>query len=331
MDLAFSTVDVFTTARFAGNQLAVVELSQGQLALSQARKQQIANEFNLSETVFVHPRGDGTRREDLDGRDAVAPPRCWTIDIFTPAEELPLAGHPVIGTASLLLGREAAARPHRDSDEHDEVDGEFITKAGRITLSYNVRTKLARAAIPHHLHHHAAPLPASEIRRLQPGLPEFGQESPVVSIVRGMAFALIALPSLQTLAAVRLMGSGMQHARDADWDAGFFGLLFYHVVAREPSLRIRSRMVECSVGEDAATGSASCALAAYLAREAQLRAGSSAVATTVLVEITQGVEMGRASDIRVEVAVAADGTVTGVWLAGAAVLVTTGTLLLDDN
>src|SRR6187399_253539 len=83
----FVTLDVFTTRRFAGNPLAVVLDPDG---LDTAAMQTIAREFNLSETVFVFPPADKGNRAKLR--------------IFTPARELPFAGHPTVGTAVLLGG-----------------------------------------------------------------------------------------------------------------------------------------------------------------------------------------------------------------------------------
>ena len=92
----FFTLDVFTTQRFAGNPLAVVLESGG---LDTAAMQTIAREYNLPETVFVFPPDDPKHRARLR--------------IFTPARELPFAGHPTVGTAVLLAhldGGDAAAR-----------------------------------------------------------------------------------------------------------------------------------------------------------------------------------------------------------------------------
>ena len=85
MELAFHTLDVFTDRRFAGNPLAVVHGADG---LDTAAMQTITREFNLSETVFV------LKPEN--------PSHSAKIRIFTPASELPFAGHPTIGTAVLL-------------------------------------------------------------------------------------------------------------------------------------------------------------------------------------------------------------------------------------
>jgi trans-2,3-dihydro-3-hydroxyanthranilate isomerase len=81
----FVTLDVFTQTRFAGNPLAVVLESDG---LDKAGMQAIAREFNLAETVFVMQPSNQRHRAMLR--------------IFTPAAELPFAGHPTVGTAVLL-------------------------------------------------------------------------------------------------------------------------------------------------------------------------------------------------------------------------------------
>src|SRR5712692_3679195 len=87
MQRRFATLDVFTDRRFAGNPLAVVLEPEG---LDTEAMQAIAREFNHPETVFVLPPSDRAHRARLR--------------IFTPARELPFAGHPTVGTA-VLLGR----------------------------------------------------------------------------------------------------------------------------------------------------------------------------------------------------------------------------------
>ena len=89
MNHQFVTLDVFTTQRFAGNPLAVVFDADG---LSDAAMQTIAREFNLSETVFVNAAQSTAYRAALR--------------IFTPARELPFAGHPTVGTAVALALRD---------------------------------------------------------------------------------------------------------------------------------------------------------------------------------------------------------------------------------
>src|SRR3954471_22850508 len=76
--------DVFTDTRFGGNQLAVLPEAAG---LSDHRMQQIAREFNFSESAFVFPAEAGHTRR---------------VRIFTPGAEVPFAGHPNVGTAFVL-------------------------------------------------------------------------------------------------------------------------------------------------------------------------------------------------------------------------------------
>jgi len=85
----FATLDVFTDRRFAGNPLAVVLDTE---ALDAAAMQAIAREFNHPETVFVFAPADPAHRA--------------RVRIFTPARELPFAGHPTVGTAVLLGARD---------------------------------------------------------------------------------------------------------------------------------------------------------------------------------------------------------------------------------
>src|ERR1043166_4185968 len=92
----FFTLDVFTRRRYAAHPLPGVLATGG---LDGPAMQSIAREFNLSETVFVLPPADKAHRAKLR--------------IFTPAAELPFAGHPTVGTA-VLPNRTAGAAGRRD-------------------------------------------------------------------------------------------------------------------------------------------------------------------------------------------------------------------------
>ena len=102
----YKIFDVFTDRPLAGNPLAVVLDAAG---LDDAAMQAVAREFNLSETIFVLP--------------AASPAHSAAIRIFTPAKELPFAGHPIVG-AALCLARERFG----GSGEHDAV----IVLEGRV-------------------------------------------------------------------------------------------------------------------------------------------------------------------------------------------------------
>lgn len=86
--LDYVIVDVFTDSALAGNPLAVV---MDTIGLETARMQSIAREFNLSETTFIERRAAPV--EEAEG---------VRVRIFTTQEELPFAGHPTLGTATVL-------------------------------------------------------------------------------------------------------------------------------------------------------------------------------------------------------------------------------------
>uniref|UniRef100_UPI0028B0D18A PhzF family phenazine biosynthesis protein n=1 Tax=Pseudonocardia pini TaxID=2758030 RepID=UPI0028B0D18A len=93
MALHFDVVDVFTDRPYAGNPLAVVRAEEHEL--STGAMQRIADEFHLSETVFTLPPS--------------SPGADYRVRIFTPAVELPFAGHPSVG-AAWVLARDGAIR-----------------------------------------------------------------------------------------------------------------------------------------------------------------------------------------------------------------------------
>jgi trans-2,3-dihydro-3-hydroxyanthranilate isomerase len=84
MKYKYYICDVFTNQRFGGNQLAVLPDASG---LTDKLMQQIAREFNFSESTFIFPSEKGNTRK---------------VRIFTPSIEVPFAGHPNIGTAFVL-------------------------------------------------------------------------------------------------------------------------------------------------------------------------------------------------------------------------------------
>src|SRR5215470_15681759 len=90
--LHYCLVDVFTNRPFGGNQLAVFPDARG---LAPETMQALAKELNLSESAFVLPAQDAASD--------------YRVRFFTPAVELPMAGHPTVGTA-YVLAREGLIR-----------------------------------------------------------------------------------------------------------------------------------------------------------------------------------------------------------------------------
>jgi PhzF family phenazine biosynthesis protein len=313
--LDFVTVDVFTSKPYEGNPLAIVRIPHG-VEVSQEEKQIIAREFNLSETTFLHEKA-AEEAEDA-----------WTVDIFITTRELPFAGHPTVGTACYILSRTAEERGIVDG----VMEASFALKAGRVDLQYDVRNKTARASIPHNVHVHEKRWGRDELFKLQPMLAEahrqrliqVEEDYPVVSIVKGMTFVLIELESIDALAKVSLAGQSVViDGLDQGWDATFVGTYFYVRVgkSKENVSRLQTRMIEGPL-EDPATGSAASDLAAFLS----LKEGKPK--ETLKYELVQGVEMGRRSEIFIDVVMAEDGGIAAVYLEGGAVPVMEGRLTI---
>ncbi|KAI1767256.1 Diaminopimelate epimerase-like protein [Hypoxylon sp. FL1150] len=321
MELQFTTLDVFTSTRMQGNPLAVVSVPASlKDKLPQAAKQKIAREFNLSETVFLHEADDA---DSSGGKERHA-------DIFTVEQEIPFGGHPTVGTAVLSKYH---LHPHVDT---------LVTKAGPIGLvpQDGDGNRGIRAKIPHNVHLHSRTLADAIVggttSDAYPGLSPVAEiraaelAAPVFSVVRGMTFVLVRLPTLELLAriteAARLDFAGLPAPLlDEAWRDSLVCRYYYVDVdsKQEGTRSLRTRMVELGF-EDPATGSAATALGAYLTLEEE-RKGTR-------FEVTQGVEMGRRSDISVETMTReTDGAVelVDLWLGGTAVVVMKGSLTVD--
>lgn len=261
-------------------------LVHGAEALDGAAMQAIAREFNLSETVFVLPARDA-------GEDAF-------IRIFTPFTELPFAGHPNVGAALLLARRLGRAGSLRLGQAAGVVEA-LVTEDG--------------AEI-------AAPVPLSIGAVLDPaavaacaGLPEgaihLNAHPPLVAGC-GTPFALAEVEDAATLAAALPDAAAFaRHLPDVP------GLLIHAPLGIG---RRRARMFAplIGVGEDPATGAANVALAGLLL---ELNGGSS-----LRLEVEQGVEMGRPSELLLAAARDADGI--RVRVGGGVVPVSRGVIAL---
>ena len=273
--LAYEVVDVFTSTAFAGNPLAVVLDADD---LSTPQLQALASEFNLSETAFPLRADDGAS---------------YRLRIFTPAVELPFAGHPSIGAASVLhrLGRVPA--------------GDVVQSCGAGLLRLHIgreRVRLSGGAPTVGPPLDPAPLLAAvglgpgDLAG-QPRAAGCGLEFTYLP-VRADAVAR-ARPDLPALAAL-LHGSGVS------------------VTAWSPGAA-HSRVFVPGVGvpEDPATGSAALGLGVYLAAEGLLPDGESAYL------VSQGDEMGRASRLECTVEVQ-DGAAVAATVSGSVVPVARG-------
>lgn len=285
--LRYDVVDVFTDRPYAGNPLAVVH---GAEALSTARMQAVAREFNLSETAFpLPPTGDAEGGAD------------YRVRIFTPFRELPFAGHPSVGTA-WVLARDGAIG-HGDRVQECgagllpvRVDGSGARVEGGAP-SVGEELDAARLAA-------AVGLDPDDVDgAAAPGVAGAGTDFAIL-LVRPTAVAR-ARPDPAALAAAV---------------PGATGLLVAAVDATAE--RVHARMFGNGIGvpEDPATGSAAVALGVFL-----IDRGLVADDGDHPFVVSQGAETGRPSTLHAGVRTAG-GRVTGTWVGGTVVAVAAGWL-----
>jgi trans-2,3-dihydro-3-hydroxyanthranilate isomerase len=276
----FIQVDVFTDRPFGGNPLAVFPEAEG---LTTEEMQRLAREMNLSETTFVLP--------------PQAPGADFKVRIFTPAVELPFAGHPVVGTHWVLahLGRVDLREP--------------VTQ---------VRFELGVGVLPADLHlaggqvervvmtqdrptFHAV---LDDLTDLAEGLglaPEAIAETglPVHVVSTGLPQMMVPVRSL---AEVRALDPGQLNVAALNRACRTVGtqcaLVFTFETERpEATVHVRLFAPLLGVPEDPATGSANGALGAYLVHHQAVPITEPT--THILSE--QGAEIGRPSTLSIEV------------------------------
>ena len=293
--LPFRTYDVFTDTRYSGNPLAVVMDADD---LSDTAMQTIAGEFNLSETIFIQTPDD-------DAHTA-------KVRIFTPAGELPFAGHPTIGCAIMLA--------------EDAVDaGDFDTtitleeRAGLVPVTVQRRSNHVTATL-------TAPITPFLIRQPVPeadaakalGLAEADISLPghCPGVAEGgPRFVFVPVRSLDALARATPDGTAFAALVER---CGTDSLYLYTPGEKGADYQARMFAPRGGIPEDPATGSASACLAAHLDSCDLLDDG-----TTDLV-LHQGIEMRRPSHITLSIDRA--DTLTAVRVGGSAIRVSEGTL-----
>jgi trans-2,3-dihydro-3-hydroxyanthranilate isomerase len=298
MRLRFVTCDVFTDRRFGGNPLAVLPDARG---LTAPQMQQVAREFNYSESTFVLPAERGGDRR---------------VRIFTPSREVPFAGHPNVGTAFVLahlgeLAPTAGARTVVFEEAAGDVPVEVIGLGdGRYQSELRAPEPLALGpALPVEAVAAAVSLQAQDIvtHRHPPQVASVGLEF-VVAEVRDRAALARSRPDGAALDRLVVAGAATPDV---------------HLYVRTPGdpegFDLRTRMFAPfdGVPEDPATGSANAALAGLLATLDEAADG------TFAWRIAQGVEMGRPSVLAARAEKRA-GVLTGVWIGGQSVLVSEG-------
>jgi PhzF family phenazine biosynthesis protein len=272
MSRSFSQIDVFTDTPYRGNPVAVVLDGEG---LSTQDMQQFANWANLSESTFVLPPGSG----DADSR----------VRIFTPATELPFAGHPTLGTCHAWLA--AGGKPKRPDMIVQECQAGLVAlrrDGGR--LAFQAPPVLREGPVDDELLAHIA-----EVLRIS--------RSDIVDASwadNGPGWVAVLLASAEQVLALR--------PGQVDLDLGVAGP---YPPGSDAAFEVRAFFVSNGISaEDPVTGSLNASLAPWLLRTG--RATAPYVAS-------QGTVLGRAG--RVYISRDADGA---IWVAGGTVTCVSG-------
>jgi len=293
----FHTLDVFTADRFAGNQLAVLPEASG---LNSAQMQSIAREFAISETVFVLPPEN--------------PAHSAKIRIFTPGKELPFAGHPTIGTAVLLADLKEQLRPGME-------DAIIVLEEAIGVVRVGVRHKTGEAAhaefdapkLPEPLSTPVLPDRMAVALGVSPTEIGFENHRPT-RYSAGLPYSFVPMRGLESIARARMILPYWESA------FGSHGAYLYCRETVHTAAAFHARMFAPDLAnEDPATGSAAAAFSAVIHRFDDLKDGS----RKMLIE--QGYEMGRPSEIHLEITVAG-GHLRQVRIGGRAVRVSSGTI-----
>jgi trans-2,3-dihydro-3-hydroxyanthranilate isomerase len=290
--LVFSIVDVFAEDKYAGNQLAVVRPAGG---LAAEEMQRIAREINFSETAFV--LSDRPRRKGFDVR------------IFTPARELPFAGHPTLGTA-FVVQQDLVRKP---------VPQVILNlKVGPIPVAFGYRRgkpdvlwmKQIRPQFGFTL----------EPSRLAPVLGlranDLDSRFPIEEVSTGIPFVIVPV---RTLRAVKKSVLRTDKLAGLPPEAKAFLLFSPQVYRPGNDLNARVFAHGYGVGEDPATGSANGCLAGYLVRHRYFGGAR------VDVRVEQGYEIGRPSLLLLRAA--AKGNAIEVLVGGRVIPVAKGRLV----
>ena len=299
--LHYHLIDVFTNRPFGGNQLAVYTNGRG---LSGALMQAIAKEMNFSETTFVLPPRD--------------PANDYHVRIFTPASELPIAGHPTVGT-SFVLARERMI-------EHEGDEANIVLEEGVGPVPVRIELKDGEPVFAEM----RQPLPTfgpvfEDTRTLAEmlsveasALADTGLPAQVVGC--GQPFLFVPLRDLESVRRIRLRLDVWERALGGFAAQNVF--VFTREVEHEGST-VHSRMFapELGIGEDAATGAASGPLGCYLVRHKLFPSNGGASDFTS----EQGIEMGRPSFIKIRIEHDAD-RITAVRVGGECVFMGEGFL-----
>ncbi|GKS58604.1 putative isomerase [Nitrospira sp.] len=301
--IRFYQADVFSDRPFGGNPVAVIPDANG---LDDRSMQRIAREMNLSETVFVYPPSD--------------PAAVAKLRIFTPTQEIPFAGHPVVGTFYILATlkrlplKEPLTRVLQECNlglfpvEITSSDGDIL----RVVMSQPTPQFLGRIEDLRDKYDLARALGVSKTVLTE-------AKFPVEMVSTGLPVLIVPI---RTLTAVRSMTPNSQELAEVCNRVGVNAVMVFTTVTVDPRSTVHTRVFAPTLGipEDPATGSASGALGAYLVQNGVVQVGPT---TEIVAE--QGYEIERPSRIIVQVD-SDDDMIKEVKVGGRVVMVIEGTL-----
>ena len=301
-------VDVFTNRPFGGNPLAVFPDALG---LSPHTMQAIAKEFNLSETTFVLPPTDANAD--------------YRVRIFTPATELPMAGHPTIGTTYALAREQVQAMP----DHTQQITSLRLEEGvGIIPVTLDWKTLHAPRITMQQ------PLPTFGPRFAQPetiaailGLDtsDLRSDLPLEVVSCGVPFLLVPVKDLQAIARISFQ-QGLWQQTLAHFASPHILAFTQQTQTSEASVHCRMFAPAMGIVEDPATGGANGPLGSYLVQYGLVPMQESVV--SLLSE--QGFEMGRPSMMYITVERAA-GTIQTVRVGGHCVFMGEGSFAIHED
>ena len=291
MKYTFHIVDVFSSAPFGGNQLAVLPDAAG---ISTYGMQKIAREFNFAETAFVLPKRD--------------PETTCRVRIFSPRAELDFAGHPTVGTACALVIKQHVppSDPMRLILEENvgpvtvdvaQRNGGFH---GTLTLSGKIDTPTGAPS----------PTDLAAVLSIDPA-----EVSQIFFAGVGLPFCIAQLSSNEVVDRAVINRAAWAATLARGWGPQVF--FFAGNLRDGGGLYARMCAPALGVEEDPATGSACAALVGDMASKADFGG------TTYRLSILQGVSMGRRSELEAE-ARKRDGVVTSVSVGGATTCIASG-------
>jgi len=301
---SYVLVDVFTDRAFGGNQLAVFTDARG---LTTEEMQAIAKEMNLSESSFVLPAHNA--KSD------------FYIRIFTPALELPMAGHPTVGTAFVL------AHEHMLAELGTEKTIIFEEGVGLVPVTLKsqegvLQSVVMRQPLPTFGPHFDDPAAIAQMLSLDED--DLVEELPLEVVSCGVPFLFVPVRNLAAMRSIHLQ-------RDV-WEEVLQGFAAPHIFAFTQEVEVAGSATHCrmfapamGIAEDPATGAAHGPFGSYLVRHKLIESATGRVEFIS----EQGFELGRPSFLQVAIEYKGE-DITAVYVGGKSYYMGAGALELGD-